>query len=126
MFQKKSKRAYKHPQQHLADLEERYAEIIAGAPVNAELLGISEIDFIEAQVQVDSVSRANCDPELANMLFEMDMEHIKQDMSRDSIEKILGILNEAANKYRAGLELSQNTQSNSETLSVVDEFPICP
>ena len=90
------KSSYKHPSQHIAALDERRAEILEQAPAQAAAMHVDEQDIIEAMVQVDSLARAKGDPERGQMIAEMEMEHIRQDQSRDALEQIIAIVREAA------------------------------
>ena len=112
------KSSYKHPNQHLADLDARRAEILEQAPAQAAAMHIDEQAIIEAMVQVDSVARAKGDPELGQMIAEMEMEHIAQDQSLDALNNILEVLHEAADEYR------QDSKTYSNDLK--EEWPTYP
>lgn len=80
--------AYKHPTQHLVDLDTRRAEMLEQAPVQAAELHVDERDIIEAMVQVDSLARAKGDPVRGQMITELELEHIRQDQDRDAYAEI--------------------------------------
>ena len=82
------KSGYKHPSQHLADLDARRAEILEQAPAQAKALGVDEIDVIESMVQIDSVARAHGDSERGQMITDIEMEMIQQQQAFDAYEQI--------------------------------------
>ena len=52
--------------------------------------------LLEALLIQEASERAKGDPERALMIFDMEMEMIQQDQTRDAIEELINIVREAA------------------------------
>ncbi len=101
MASKKS--IYKDPTPYVAALVERRNEIIDQAPLHSTALGVDEMDVIMALAQCDSVERARGDAEKAELLYELEMDHINHEIgcceTESCFKALAQIVKDAADEY---------------------------
>ena len=87
---------YRSPDQQIREQDARRLEIMEQARLQSIADGCDEPVMLEALLIQEAVNRAKGDPERALMIFDMEMEMIQQDQTRDAIEELINIVREAA------------------------------